>query len=236
MDLLKLPVNGLAALYGAGADTILFWAHHEKLLLVDGNLAFMGGLDLCFGRWDTNSHPIADAHPADLEQIVFPGQDFNNARLLDFHDVANFDKNQADRTKSSRMGWTDVAFSLQGPVVQDLAKMFAERWNFIYNEKYEVQKNNKYRPLEIKSRDDYRGRHGMECQVLRSAGKWSNGTSTEMSVQNAYITTIRESQHFIYIENQFFITATDDRTVAVKNKIGEAIVERIVRADRQGIL
>lgn len=73
-ELIKLPRDGLTAVYGATEETILFWAHHEKLLLVDGRLAFMGGLDLCFGRWDTNSHPIADAHPADLEQILFPGE------------------------------------------------------------------------------------------------------------------------------------------------------------------
>lgn len=73
LELVTLPVEGLRALYGATEDTILYWAHHEKLLLVDGNVAFMGGLDLCFGRWDTNSHPIADAHPTDLEEILFPG-------------------------------------------------------------------------------------------------------------------------------------------------------------------
>lgn len=61
---------------------VLYWAHHEKLCLIDGEIAFMGGLDLCFGRWDMNHHPIADAHPSDLRQIVFPGQDFNNARYV----------------------------------------------------------------------------------------------------------------------------------------------------------
>lgn len=28
-------------------DVVLYWAHHEKLLVVDHKLAFMGGLDLC---------------------------------------------------------------------------------------------------------------------------------------------------------------------------------------------
>ena len=55
-------------------------AHHEKLCIVDGETAFMGGLDLCYGRWDTNQHPIADCHPSNLDDIVFPGQDYNNAR------------------------------------------------------------------------------------------------------------------------------------------------------------
>jgi len=42
--------DALAGLYGMQDDVILYWAHHEKLCLVDGRIAFMGGLDLCFGR------------------------------------------------------------------------------------------------------------------------------------------------------------------------------------------
>lgn len=72
--------DGLKGLYGMKDGIVLYWAHHEKLCLVDGEIAFMGGLDLCFGRWDMNHHPIADAHPTDLNGILFPGQDFNNAR------------------------------------------------------------------------------------------------------------------------------------------------------------
>jgi phospholipase D1/2 len=43
----KLPGDALKALYGVNEDIILYWAHHEKLCLIDGKLAFMGGLDLC---------------------------------------------------------------------------------------------------------------------------------------------------------------------------------------------
>lgn len=105
LNLAKLPVDSLKAVYGINNDVVLYWAHHEKLCLIDGHIAFMGGLDLCFGRWDTNSHPISDAHPSNLEDIIFPGQDFNNARVYDFQDVAKWQDNKLDRTKSSRMGW-----------------------------------------------------------------------------------------------------------------------------------
>lgn len=47
----KLPGDALKALYGMSDDIVLYWAHHEKLCLTDGRLAFMGGLDLCYGRW-----------------------------------------------------------------------------------------------------------------------------------------------------------------------------------------
>jgi phospholipase D1/2 len=43
---------------------------------------------------------------------------------------------------------------------------------------------------------------------------------------------IKNSEHFVYMENQFFITATNDRQKPIKNKIGAAIVERIIRAAR----
>jgi phospholipase D1/2 len=80
--LAQMPGDGLKAIYGAHDGTVLYWAHHEKLCLIDGQIAFMGGLDLCYGRWDTNQHSIADAHPGNMDRIVFPGQDFNNARML----------------------------------------------------------------------------------------------------------------------------------------------------------
>ena len=32
------------------------WAHHEKLVVVDQALAFFGGIDLCYGRWDDHLH------------------------------------------------------------------------------------------------------------------------------------------------------------------------------------
>ncbi|KAI0681699.1 hypothetical protein C8T65DRAFT_751386 [Cerioporus squamosus] len=45
---------------------------------------------------------------------------------------------------------------------------------------------------------------------VRSVSDWSHGVLTERSIQNAYIDLIRESEHFIYIENQFFISNTQD--------------------------
>ena len=54
------------------------------------------------------------------------------------------------------------------------------------------------------------------------------------SIANAYIDVIHDSQHFVYIENQFFITATDDAQHPIRNKLGAAIVERVVRAHQAG--
>lgn len=55
------------------ADMTFYWAHHEKFIVIDYNLAFIGGLDLCFGRWDSHQHALADVHPAGVsEEVSFP--------------------------------------------------------------------------------------------------------------------------------------------------------------------
>jgi phospholipase D1/2 len=37
-------------------DSFFLWSHHEKLVVVDQSVAFLGGIDLCFGRWDDDLH------------------------------------------------------------------------------------------------------------------------------------------------------------------------------------
>lgn len=327
--LAHLPGDAIKGLYGMSEDTILYWAHHEKLCLVDGEIGFMGGLDLCFGRWDTNQHSIADAHPGDLDEIAFPGQDYNNARIMDFHNVGDWRQNKLDRKYNSRMGWSDLSVSVRGPVVEDLRAHFAQRWNFIYFEKYAIKDDESYRPINFRAsrigiighpyegtgdgaepegEGQYEGfrrhltdqfnrgvkrveegrervKHGgkvldegrqmmeegrekfdeekrrlhhggihhfhgetedggvsghpaasiqgeMHCQIMRSCTKWSHGVPLEHSIANGYIDNIKNSKHFIYMENQFFITATDDTQKPVYNKVGAAIAERIIRAAR----
>ncbi|PYH98474.1 phospholipase D/nuclease [Aspergillus ellipticus CBS 707.79] len=151
-NLVKMSEDTIKGLYGMREDVILYWAHHEKLCIIDGRVSFMGGLDMCFGRWDTNQHALADVHGQDLNEIVFPGQDYNNARVSDFHDVAHWEQNQLNRTKTSRMGWSDISVSLHGQVVEDLRQHFVQRWNFIYDSKYQSRENSRYSRLPLYGR------------------------------------------------------------------------------------
>ncbi|CAF1290518.1 unnamed protein product [Didymodactylos carnosus] len=67
------------------------------------------------------------------------------------------------------------------------------------------------------------------AHVVRSAGTWSAGIkTTEHSIQNAYVQMIEEAKHFIYIENQFFISIIGHKQV--HNRIGHALYRRILRA------
>jgi phospholipase D1/2 len=35
-----------------GGGGVFLWSHHEKTVIIDQKIAFVGGIDLCFGRWD----------------------------------------------------------------------------------------------------------------------------------------------------------------------------------------
>jgi phosphatidylserine/phosphatidylglycerophosphate/cardiolipin synthase-like enzyme len=54
-----------------GGSTAVMWSHHEKLVCVDRNIAFVGGIDLAIGRWDDESHDMVD--PFGLK---YPGEDY----------------------------------------------------------------------------------------------------------------------------------------------------------------
>ena len=44
-------------------------------------------------------------------------------------------------------------------------------------------------------------------QVVRSCSSWSAGQDlTEYSIQKALVATIEEAKHYVYIENQFFVS------------------------------
>jgi hypothetical protein len=50
----------------------------------------------------------------------------------------------------------------------------------------------------------------------------------ERSIYEAYLSTIRHAQHYIYIENQYFISSTGGS--GIQNQIAQALVDRIARA------
>ncbi|TCD69038.1 Phospholipase D1 [Steccherinum ochraceum] len=214
-----------------------YWAHHEKLCVIDQAIAFMGGLDLCFGRWDSPQHVLTD-DPDDNDHI-WPGKDYSNPRIMDFHNLNKPAEDMYDRSKVPRMPWHDVSMQVVGQPARDLARHFVQRWNHLLRIKNHTRlmpfliPPPEFKPGELSAM----GLNGTcELQICRSAGPWSMGTpdKIEHSIQNAYLKAIQLSEHFVYIENQFFITSTVVNEVKIENRIGDAIVHRIIRAHREG--
>lgn len=222
-----------------------FWAHHEKLCLIDHTVAFVGGIDLCFGRWDTPQHLLTDDKPTGFETTdmpkdadhcqLWPGKDYSNPRIQDFYDLDKPYEEMYDRNVVPRMPWHDISMHVVGQPARDLTRHFVQRWNYILRQRKPTRPTPfllpppDFNPADLEAL----GLDGTcEVQILRSSSMWSTGTPdvTEHSIMNAYVKLIEESEHFVYIENQFFISTCEIDGRKIENLIGDALVERISRA------
>ncbi|RAL59022.1 hypothetical protein DID88_009051 [Monilinia fructigena] len=223
-----------------------FFAHHEKICIVDHIVAFVGGIDLCFGRWDTPQHSVVDDKPTGFEHSdlpkdadhcqLWPGKDYSNPRVQDFYKLNEPYAEMYDRSKTPRMPWHDVAMQVAGQPARDLTRHFVQRWNYVLRGRTPTRPTPfllpppDYNKAEL---EDLGLTGTCEVQILRSACDWSLGLmDTEHSIMTAYCKMIEESDHFVYMENQFFITSCETMNVKIVNKIGDAIVERAIRAYR----
>ncbi|KAF8349296.1 phospholipase D, partial [Amanita rubescens] len=211
----------------------LYWAHHEKLCVIDQTIAFMGGIDLCFGRWDSPQHVLMD--DGQESDRIWQGKDYSNPRLRDFYELHKPFEEMYDRSKTPRMPWHDVGLQIVGQPARDLARHFIQRWNWLLR----IKNHSRRFPCLLpppEFRETELAQMGLtgtcELQICRSVGPWSLGTlgHVEQSIQNAYVQAIQNSEHFVYIENQFFITSTIINETKVENKIGDALFNRIMRA------
>ncbi|KAK4939587.1 Phospholipase D1 [Elasticomyces elasticus] len=222
-----------------------FWAHHEKLCIIDHTVAFVGGIDLCFGRWDTPQHTLVDDKPTGFEPSeqpkdadhcqLWPGKDYSNPRIQDFYALNKPYEEMYDRQRVARMPWHDISMQVVGQPARDLTRHFVQRWNYILRQRKPTRPTPfllpppDFQPADLEAL----GLDGTcEVQIVRSAGPWSMGTpdKTEHSIMNAYTKLIEESEHFVYMENQFFISSCQTEGTTVHNQIGDALVERITRA------
>lgn len=103
--------------------TPITWSHHQKFVVVDEEVAFVGGVDLCYNRYDDSRYLLADH-----DSSVFPGRDYGN---LNFAGEANGKPTEhvLDRSTTPRMPWHDIHMMVDGPAARDVAWNFIERWN-----------------------------------------------------------------------------------------------------------
>uniref|UniRef100_A0A8C1TCP8 Phospholipase n=1 Tax=Cyprinus carpio TaxID=7962 RepID=A0A8C1TCP8_CYPCA len=281
------------------SSSVYLWAHHEKIVVIDQSVAFVGGIDLAYGRWDDCEHRLTDVgsvtrsvaqgldSPTPRKKVSTSG---NSSRLMVgdsvelptvkgigrtrktrfslYHhiqrglrhadsissiDSTNSKRLFRDQTKiystiqsvffsdeytTPRMPWHDISSVVHGKAARDVARHFIQRWNFtkMMKPKYRSLSYPFLLPKSHSTANDLKYQVPdcvqTKVQVLRSAADWSAGIKHhEESIHNAYIQVIAKSKHFIYIENQFFISCADNKHVY--NKIGDAIIERIIRAHKE---
>ncbi|RDX67345.1 Phospholipase D delta, partial [Mucuna pruriens] len=235
------------------------FTHHQKCVLVDtqgsGNnrkiTAFIGGLDLCDGRYDTPEHRIF----RDLDTVFH--NDFHNPTfqhqikeekniIWEFAEIVYYMKQLSSSSCAPRQPWHDLHCKIEGPAAYDILTNFEQRW----------RKARKWRDFRLKKvtnwHDDALLRldriswivkpspssggdravyvtddndpETWHVQVFRSIDSGSvkgfpkevdkakaqnllcgKNLKVDQSIHTAYVREIRSAEHFVYIENQYFL-------------------------------
>ncbi|KAL7139964.1 hypothetical protein ABFS83_09G088400 [Erythranthe nasuta] len=197
------------------------FTHHQKIVVVDSDLpveggpekrrivSFVGGIDLCDGRYDSPFHSLFrtldTAHHDDFHQPNYAG---------------------AAITKGGpREPWHDIHSRLEGQIAWDVLFNFEQRWR---------KQGGKDLLISLRELDDViippspvtypDDQETWNVQLFRSidggaafgfpespeeatkAGLVSGKDNIiDRSIQDAYIHAIRRAKNFIYIENQYFL-------------------------------
>ena len=243
------------------------WTNHEKLVIIDDIIGYVGGHNLCWGSYDNNKHPIYEEE--NEEQIYeFPFKDYDNQRIAVEDAGIDYTKRNKIRFKEPRLPWHDVHARIDGPVIEDFSIHFIDRWNYAVSceskykgiipylkdvlelnifenlNQYFNNYNQKNKFLRREQKDIIENKYKMDLsdvQALRSISNWSIGLEkTETSILKAYYELIENSKHYIFIENQYFISKsyTDEeininensKYALVKNEISLYLRRRIEKA------
>jgi phosphatidylserine/phosphatidylglycerophosphate/cardiolipin synthase-like enzyme len=152
---------------------------HQKMVVVDGTHAFVGGIDMLielngdYDRWDTHSH----------------------------HHSSPLRRNEEERTPHN---WHDAHAIIEGPAVGDVERNFRQRWNDLvmrHEWDYRLLVPDHPPPPPVASTS--------LVQVARTIPAHTYSFAPEDGIQGiaqVYAKALGNAQHFVYMENQYFWT------------------------------
>lgn len=150
---------------------------HQKCAVIDGRIAFVGGVDLTaqaqgdYDRWDTHQHHC-----------------FSPDR-------------QCEREHAPAHPWHDVHVRLTGPVVADVQRNIVERWRSVA-ERHTIPGWPLTLPEPAIEASETRG---VAAQIVRTIPPHTYDFAPEgvATIRNAYIRGLSAARRYIYLENQY---------------------------------
>ncbi|KAH3757901.1 phospholipase D1 [Pelomyxa schiedti] len=213
----------------------IMWSHHQKLVVVDDQVAFVGGIDLCYGRYEEPwSYPIVEPTPKS-----FPAHDYTNCNTVG-ETNGPWTREVLNRATQARLPWHDIHVQIDGQAAEDIVANFIQRWNHAiataptlkvaippdYPYLMPMAFDSPRLPLLLESEQGFTKCYG---QALRSIANWSCGAPfTEQSIYKAYLSLIRNAKHYIYIENQYFISSLNGQEP--ENMLLKELLQRLRKA------
>jgi len=216
------------------------YTHHQKTIIVDAAkpdgsedrrlVAFLGGLDITDGRYDTPEFPLFKS--------------IHNVHVGDFYSKCIPD---VTCEVGPREPWHDIHSKLEGPVVMDVCRNFIDRWSkqAADYEGYLLDMSEGFDLEYVVPIEEGEG-GPWEVQILRSITSDSAmfddarkgvlhrkyGRLVDNSIMKSYVNLIRNASNYIYIENQYFMGSAfswfKDRSAMTNHIIPKEISQKIV--------
>ncbi|ESW07555.1 hypothetical protein PHAVU_010G139800 [Phaseolus vulgaris] len=180
------------------------FAHHQKTITVDTKapksvddrelMSFVGGLDLCDGRYDTEQHSL-------FQTLM------RESHCYDFYQTSI---EEASLNKGGpRAPWHDAHACVTGEAAWDVLTNFEQRWTKQCDPSFLIPSSTLANLMPRTSSSTPTERN-WKVQIYRSidhisVGELSTKSTVERSIHEAYVEAIRRAERFIYIESQYFI-------------------------------
>ena len=152
-------------------------SHHQKFVVIDSNLAFVGGLDITKSRWDTREHAADDPRRVDSD-----GEPYRP-----FHDVQAI---------------------VGGETARQLRELATFRWKNATGESLS-ETHDEHNDADAGAWPESIAVRGQDVSAAL-ARTWSepDGSTVIREVERLFEDMIAAAETSIYIENQYFTSAT----------------------------
>ena len=153
---------------------------HQKFMVVDHDLAFVGGMNIKATDWDTSRHEIYD-----VQRMAFGAFDVTR-------DLVAAKKRHPDNGPRK-----DYMVRIEGPAAQDVADVFHERWQHLRDIHGKFSEHTT--AFEV-SRDIAPREGGADVQVTATLPS----PFREHAIAETWFNAVGNAEKYIYIEDQYF--------------------------------
>lgn len=183
--------------------------HHQKTFVIDGALAFVGGINMVQYYWDTRAHERDD-----------------DRRVT--YDVTDAARREQLRQAPTNLPLHDIFASFGGPAVADVEANFVERWN--------GASMPGSAPTLIVSPPGQPPTGGVQIQIVRTIAPetYASLPHGETGIRSAMLGLIDRAQSSIYFENQYFFDQDVVDALRTAGERGVRIVGLLCRAPDEG--
>lgn len=164
-------------------------SHHQKFIVAESSdpaqsAAYLGGIDVCYDRWD---HPPHD-------NCAQRQRDFVREGFIETH-------------QPSQPGWHDIQVKIQGPAVGQIWEVFRSRWNDPRQpnkDPFLAAYRGKTRVAGDPPKLQVSGSAAIQINLTLPEGVFPDtGGAGEQTIARALEHAIDQAKHYIYVEDQY---------------------------------